>query len=134
MKSLLRNTLLAICSSFLIFGTASAALINGQSGTAADFNNKLSAAAGQTEYNTGNTPEDIMIIAIRILLSVLGMIFLIIIYIAGSDWMQSNGNEEKIQKAKDSIRNMLIGLALILLAYALSAGFGGILSSVLFTK
>jgi len=44
MKSLLRNTLLAICSSFLIFGTASAALINGQSGTAADFNNKLSAA------------------------------------------------------------------------------------------
>ena len=71
-----------------------------------------------------------MTTVVRILLSVLGIIFLIIILIAGSAWMRANGNEEKIQKAKDTLKNTLIGLVLVLIAYALSADLGQILATI----
>jgi len=57
---------------------------------------------------------------IRIALSVLGIIFVILIIYAGLTWMTSAGNEEKITKAKNVMTAAIIGLAIVLLAYAIT--------------
>ncbi|NCN99872.1 hypothetical protein GW920_02010 [Candidatus Falkowbacteria bacterium] len=121
--------LVIIVFSLFIFNSASAALINSGSETATNFNTFLE-TGGKIAYNITATPESIMTTVVRILLSVLGIIFLIIILIAGSAWMRANGNEEKIQKAKDTLKNTLIGLVLVLIAYALSADLGQILATI----
>jgi len=66
----------------------------------------------------------------KIVLSVLGLVALIIIIIAGIQWMTSEGNPEKIKKAKALLSAGLIGLLIIILAYAMVSfiisSFGGI--------
>lgn len=53
------------------------------------------------------------------LLGLLGAIFIILIVVAGYNWMTASGDEQKIDKAKDTIRAALIGLIIIVGAYAI---------------
>lgn len=53
-------------------------------------------------------------------LGLLGIIFIILIVIAGFHWMIAQGEEEKIRKAKDSIRHAIIGLIIVASAYAIT--------------
>ncbi len=71
---------------------------------------------------------------VRAALGLLGIIFLIIIIFAGYRWMTASGNEEAIKKAQDAIKRAIIGLVIVILAYAITAfifnqlpfdGFGG---------
>ncbi|MCF7907098.1 Ig-like domain-containing protein [Patescibacteria group bacterium] len=55
----------------------------------------------------------------KIVLSVLGLVALILAIVAGVQWMTSGGNSEKIKKAKALLSAALIGLLIIILAYAL---------------
>jgi hypothetical protein len=55
----------------------------------------------------------------KIVLSVLGLVALIIVIVAGIQWMTSGGNPEKIKKAKALLSAALIGLLIIILAYVL---------------
>ena len=57
---------------------------------------------------------------VSIALSLMGLILVILLVIAGIMWMTSHGNEEQLQKAKTMIRNALIGLAIVVIAYALA--------------
>jgi len=124
---------LPIFLSLLIITSANAALITPNKG--GELNNNLETAAATTNnYNTATSLEDVISTVIRVILSVLGAIFVLLAFLAGNDWVQAAGNEEKVKKSKDTLRNLLIGLALILIAYALSSGFGGILASLLLTK
>lgn len=61
---------------------------------------------------------------IGILLSFVGVIFLILIIYAGISWMTASGNQEKVTKAKDLIINAVIGLIIVLAAYAITAFIG----------
>lgn len=54
-------------------------------------------------------------------LALLGVIFIILIIIAGYDWMTAGGEEEKVNKAKKMIRRAIIGLLIIIAAYAITA-------------
>ena len=54
---------------------------------------------------------------VNVVLGLLGLIAVIIILIGGFRWMTAQGAEEKVDKAKDTIKYGLIGLAIILLAY-----------------
>lgn len=58
---------------------------------------------------------------IKIVLSVLGIVFIILIIYAGLSWMTSAGSEEKITKAKKTMAAAVIGLTIVLLAYAITA-------------
>lgn len=58
---------------------------------------------------------------IKILLGFLGIIFLILIIIAGFRWMTSGGNEEIINKSKGMIKSSVIGLAIILFAFIITS-------------
>lgn len=57
---------------------------------------------------------------ISIILSLLGVIFLILIIYGGVSWMTAGGNEEKVGKAKELITEALIGLIIVLAAYAIT--------------
>lgn len=74
---------------------------------------------GQTGLNDF-TLGQIIAVVIQAALSLLGIIFLVIIVFAGYRWMTAAGNEESIQKAQDSIKRAIIGLVIVLMAYAIT--------------
>jgi len=57
---------------------------------------------------------------IKAFLSLLGIIFVILIVMAGYKWMMARGNEEKIKEAGDEIRRAIIGLIIVVSAYAIA--------------
>jgi len=127
-----RNILLTSLCSLILLAPAQAALINSDKTAEIDQNTGSTMSEGGYGQLRAWEFNEVLVIIVQALLSVLGLIFLILMFIAGNSWMQAAGNQEKVEKAKDTIRNLLIGLALILIAYALSSGFGGVLSKVLF--
>jgi len=85
---------------------------------------------------TGLSSTDIrisIIRVIRVILGVLGIIALILIVYAGFIWMTSGGNANNIEKAKKILASTVIGLIIIIMAFAivqyifkvLEAGSGG---------
>lgn len=127
-----KNLLLPLFISFFILSPASAALVNSTKVT--EFNNNIGKVASTSQYDTSQTLEGMIATVVRIVLSALGAIFVLLTFLAGNDWVQAAGNEEKVRKSKDTIRNLAIGLALVLISYALSAGFSKVLASLLLTK
>lgn len=54
-------------------------------------------------------------------LTLVGLIFLVLMVYAGYLWMTARGESEQIDKAKDIIKASIIGLVIVLSAYAISA-------------
>ncbi len=57
---------------------------------------------------------------IRTLLGLLGIIFLVLMVYAGFLWMTARGESDPIDKAKEIIKQCIIGIIIIFLAYALT--------------
>lgn len=57
---------------------------------------------------------------IRVLLGFLGLIAVVIILVGGFKWMTAMGNDSKVDEAKDLIKAGVIGLVIILGAYAIA--------------
>jgi amino acid transporter len=57
---------------------------------------------------------------VSIVLSLLGVIFLVLLIFGGIQWMTAGGNDEQVKKAKNVIIRSIIGLIIILLAYIIS--------------
>lgn len=57
---------------------------------------------------------------ISIILSVLGIAFLCLTIYGGIIWMTAAGNEEKVTKAKEIIIESVIGVIIVIAAYAIS--------------
>lgn len=57
---------------------------------------------------------------INIFLSILGVLFVVLMVYGGYLWMTSYGKSEKIDKAKELITDAIIGLMIILAAYAIA--------------
>ncbi len=62
------------------------------------------------------------------ILSFVGVAFLILMIYGGILWMVSQGNDTQIKKAKDIIINGIIGLVVVIFAYAITSYIGGSLS------
>jgi hypothetical protein len=78
----------------------------------------------KTSYNTSaaaNTaPFEIVAKIINTLLSILGVFFVGLMIYGGYTWMTAEGKEQKATKAKDTITAAVIGLLIIVSAYAIS--------------
>lgn len=72
-------------------------------------------------YGPAQDPRVTAAIIIRAFLSVIGIIFIVLTIYAGATWMLSGGNEEKVTKAKNIIKASVIGLAIVLCAYGITA-------------
>ena len=58
---------------------------------------------------------------IKVVVSLLGVILACFLIWGGVQWMTSGGNEEQIKKAKGLINNAIIGLVIVVFAYAIAA-------------
>jgi len=64
--------------------------------------------------------QETVISIVRVLLSLLGIVALGIILMGGFKWMTAGGNDEQVGAAKKSILQGIIGLAIVLSAFAIS--------------
>lgn len=58
---------------------------------------------------------------IKVALGVVGLIAVVLVIYGGFKWMTSGGSEEKVDEAKKLLYSGIIGLVIILSAYALSS-------------
>ncbi len=74
-----------------------------------------------TAFGLGSNIDarQILINIIRLVLSFTGLLSVIIVLYAGFTWMTSFGSEERIARARATLRNGLTGLIIVLSAYAL---------------
>lgn len=79
---------------------------------------ELGKVAG-TGYNTSVRLAPLIGTVIRTALSLLGAIFIIVLIVAGFRWMTASGNEDKVTKAQNAIKRGLIGLVIVVAAWAI---------------
>ncbi len=72
-----------------------------------------------TDARSTSLPE-IVGKVIGVFLTLLGVVFLALLVYAGTLWMIAAGNEDKVTKSKDTMRRSLIGLGIVVAAYAIS--------------
>lgn len=80
-----------------------------------------------TVTTTDASPQAIPNLVIRIIklfLSFLGLIAIVVVLYAGFRWMTAGGNSEQVMGAKKTLRNAMIGLVLIFMAYGISYWVG----------
>lgn len=95
-------------------------------GSAKDkFNEGRDVAATGMGYdeNQVSIPEVIASV-IKVLLSVVGILFLALMIYGGAKWMKASGREQEVEAAKKIIQNAIIGLILVITAYAITAYVG----------
>jgi hypothetical protein len=85
------------------------------------FGDKLETVGSGIGYDTGQRSiEPIIGNIITVVLSFLGVIFLAIVIYAGISWMTAMGNDAKIKRAKDFMQAAIIGLIIVVAAYAVT--------------
>ena len=77
-------------------------------------------AGYDTDESQGAKIDTIISTIIAAVLSFLGVIFLMLMVYGGFLWMNARGNEQQVTKAKDLITAAIIGLVIVLAAYAIS--------------
>jgi len=108
-SSLLRWFIPSLCLSLPAFVSAA--------GTSTSALSKLQTVAG-SGYNTTVTLPQIVGLVIRSALSLLGVIFIIVLIVAGFRWMTASGNEQKVEKAQNAVKRGAIGLVIVVSAWA----------------
>ncbi len=87
------------------------------------FTGTIKPFAEKSGYNTAADvqPELFIGTIIQTVLQFLGVIFLGLVIYGGIKWMTASGNEEDVKTAKKIITNAVIGLIIVVMAYAISA-------------
>jgi hypothetical protein len=83
------------------------------------FNNAKNVAEG-IGYDQNATIDSIVGKVINALLSILGVIFIGFIVYAGFTWLTARGEADRVNTAKAILRTSIIGLIIVLAAYAIS--------------
>lgn len=88
-------------------------------------NDPLDKVASKAGYDTRGTNDQVRLInkistIIRIFLSIIGVIFMSLMVYGGYTWMTAMGDQSKAGKAKDLITAAVLGLIIIVAAYAIS--------------
>ncbi|MDD5031570.1 MAG: pilin [Patescibacteria group bacterium] len=84
----------------------------------------LEGLGGASGYETSGISETsvsaIAGTAVSVFLSILGIIFIALILYGGYLWMMARGNDEQLTRAKELITSAVIGLIIVVAAYAAS--------------
>ena len=126
MKKLFYTTFFLMILSFGVFSNFNFVLAGNE------FEDGLVKTADQTGHSEFD--NDLMTwvsSVIKIVLSLLGVIFLILIIYAGYLWMIDRGNDQQAQKAKDILLAAIIGLIIVMGAYAITSFVGNLNQSTL---
>ncbi len=90
--------------------------------------NKLDTVSQKAGVEDFKNVENVVGVTLNALLGLLGLIFFILMVYAGFLWMGARGEEDKIQKAQKIIASALIGLFIVVAAYAITTLVGSRLS------
>lgn len=88
-----------------------------------DVGGPLQQVAGEkgAGYNINQTgPESMISKVITTALTFVGVIFLVLAIYGGYIWMIARGNEQEVEKAKNTLIAAVIGLVIVIAAYAVS--------------
>ncbi len=105
---------------FIIFALALVifpALVVAAHAQTADFG--LNAANNIGLPNTAQDPKEAAVTIVRYLMTFLGIIAVIIILWGGFQWLTAGGNEDKVAGAKKTLIAGIIGLIIIIAAFAI---------------
>lgn len=91
-----------------------------QQNIAGEITNNTGIVQTEAGYSESVTVGTVVGTIIKAFLGLLGIIFVILMIIAGFNWMTAGGDEDKINKAKDTIRATVIGLIIVVAAYAIT--------------
>lgn len=84
---------------------------------------QLRRSASTADYLTGNNEQDVLSRtiagALRIFMGILGTVAVILIIYAGYLWTTAGGNEDQVGQAKGIIKQTVVGMAIVVLAYAI---------------
>jgi hypothetical protein len=83
-------------------------------------NTGLAATADAAQLNTSQTLPVLIGTVIKIALGLVGVIFLTLMVYAGATWMIARGDESRAEKARDTIVASVIGLVIVVGAYAIT--------------
>jgi len=82
----------------------------------------LSASGSQAGLDTtANQLPFVIGTVIKTALGVVGIVFLVLMVYAGYIWMIARGDEAKVEKAKETIVNCIIGIVIVVGAYAITS-------------
>ncbi len=81
----------------------------------------VSDVGGKAGISGGGGLTDIIGNLINIFLGFLGLVFLVLMLYAGFQWMTAGGDEGKVKKAREVITQAIIGLIVVVAAYAISS-------------
>ena len=78
-------------------------------------------ATGDGGYKAANasTFSQILGTVAKTVIGLLGVVFIGLVIYAGYNWMIARGDEEKVNNAKDTLRRAIIGLIIVVGAYAI---------------
>jgi len=81
---------------------------------------KVAQEAGYDVNNADNKVDVLVSTIINIALSLLGVIFLALMVYGGYLWMTARGNEQQAEKARNLITAAVIGVVIVVAAYAIT--------------
>lgn len=138
-KNHIKTAILIFSAAFFVFACASASAQGTQSNSPSG-NYGLDETVGVKSSNgissqdalldpATNKPQVLVGKIIGVVLSFVGVIFLVLIIYSGLTWMLAQGNESTIDKAKQTIIAATTGLVIVMAAYAITAFIGNQLSN-----
>lgn len=120
---IIKNLLLLV-----VFSLSLTAFVPALAGTTLD---GLNSAATQVPAYSTQTKSDAKTMILNrvgglvgLVLSFVGIIFLLLIVWAGIQWMTAQGNSGQVDKAKDLMVNAIIGLVIVTAAYSITYFIG----------
>ena len=117
---LLALTSIMIIPYFVFAETSAAAVVIDE--TASSNPMTMLKTIGEKSFNketNENTFVEIAGLVVNIALSILGVIFIVLMIIAGYTWMMASGNEQKVTESKSTIKRAIIGLIIVLASWAI---------------
>ena len=101
---------------FSLFFLVYSGVAKGQVGQADMLGTEIGASAGLTSAD----PRLMVALIIKWVMGLMGMVALIIFLYSGFEWMTSMGNDQKVGDAKKRIWYAVIGMVVLLSAYAIT--------------
>lgn len=78
-------------------------------------------AGTEASYSNANTLESTVGLLIKVVIGLLGVVFLILTLFAGITWMTAAGDSKKVDSAKSTLGSAVIGLIICLSAFAITS-------------
>ncbi len=117
--TLLLLTAVMILPYFVFAQTASSTTVTENANPITMLQNVAASGTGPYAAADENSLPTIMGLVINAALSLLGIIFIILMIVAGYKWMTASGNEEKVDESKSTIKRAIIGLIIVIGSWAI---------------